>query len=194
MSDSQEKLQNSPDRSVEIAQQPVVKQTVELNKGLEASAELSPRDIEAQAERTRIEAMKTAVDIKDSNKKIQKAKDRSASSKRGLINKKQRDESYKRTMKRVQNELPASSGTFSKIIHNKVIEKTSDVIASTIARPNAILFGAIFAFILPLLTYTLSKTIGYALSGFETILAYLVGWIHGITYDYLRITITGKKS
>ena len=44
-----------------------------------------------------------------------------------------------------------------------------------------------------LIIYTIAKTIGYKLSGFETIAAFLIGWLIGLIYDYLRILITGKK-
>jgi len=111
----------------------------------------------------------------------------------GPISKKGRDKSFKRTMAQIQKELPVSSKVFSKIIHNNVIEKTSDTIGSTIARPNALFAGAFTAFILTLLTYTVAKTIGYSLSGFETIAAFILGWIIGIAYDYLKVLITGKK-
>ncbi|HRN90324.1 MAG TPA: hypothetical protein PK543_01410, partial [Candidatus Saccharibacteria bacterium] len=76
---------------------------------------------------------------------------------------------------------------------NKTVEKVSDVVGSTVARPNAVLSGAVSAFILTLAVYIVAKTIGYRLSGFETIAAFIVGWTIGILYDYLRILITGKK-
>ena len=97
-------------------------------------------------------------------------------------------------MNQVQKELPASNRVFSKVIHNYFIEKTSDIVGNTVARPNALFAGAFVAFVLTLLTYTVAKTIGYSLSGFETIAAFVIGWIIGITYDYLRILVTGKKS
>ena len=96
-------------------------------------------------------------------------------------------------MSRVQAELTPSSRAFSKIIHAKPVEKTSEVVGSTIARPNAILSGAIVAFVLVLAVYLLAKNFGYVLSGFETIGAFIVGWVLGVLYDYFRVMITGKK-
>ena len=155
---------------------------------------LSPRDIEAQTEKARLEAIETKIGLKVKNKKVaEKIQDSSASSRRGIINKKQRNESYIRTIERVQNELPIADRLFSKIIHNIIIEKISDIIGNIIARPNAMLSGSVIAFVLTLLTYTLSKTIGYNLLGSETILAFILGWVLGIIYDYLRVLITGKK-
>lgn len=155
------------------------------------TAELSPRDIEAQVERAKIKADKATA---AKAKKVKKTKKSSTSNRSGNINKKQRDESYKKTIARVQGELPASNRLFSKIIHNKTVESISDFIAATIARPNALLAGSVVAFVLTLITYTVSKTIGYKLSGYETITAFIIGWVIGIVYDYLKVLITGKKS
>lgn len=112
---------------------------------------------------------------------------------RGSI-KSERTASYKRTMTQVQSEMSAPSRAFSKVIHTKVIEKTSDAAASTVARPNAILAGAIFAFIFTLATYLIAKQYGYQLSGFETIGSFVLGWVVGLLFDYFRIMITGKHS
>ena len=97
-------------------------------------------------------------------------------------------------MKQVQQEMSTPSRTFSKFIHNKAVEKTSDALGATIARPNAILAGAFVAFIATIVTYYIAKNIGYRLSGFETIGAFIVGWTIGILFDYFRVMITGKRS
>ena len=192
MSGSPEQFKSEPEKKAEI-KQPDTEQLEKIVDNPETSIESSAEDAEARTESARVEAEKHSIDL-EANKKAKKSKERSNSLRRGQINKKQRDESYKRTMKRVRDELPATNRVFSKFIHNKAIEKTSDVIGNTIARPDAILAGAVVAFILTLLTYTISKTIGYKLSGFETIAAFIVGWIIGIIYDYLRVLFTGKKS
>lgn len=113
---------------------------------------------------------------------------------RGTISKKEKDASFKRHMQQVQSEMPAPQRAFSKFIHSKPIEKTSEFVGATVARPNAILSGAIVAFILVLAVYLIAKSLGYVLSGFETIAAFIVGWILGILYDFFRVMITGKKS
>ena len=61
-----------------------------------------------------------------------------------------RSSSYKQTMHSIQSEMSAPARVFSKFIHNKTVEKVSDVVASTVARPNAILSGAVCAFVLVL--------------------------------------------
>ncbi len=111
-----------------------------------------------------------------------------------LPSKLQREVSFSATMKEVQQQLSAPSRAFSKLIHNKTIEKISDVTGNTVARPNAILAGSVAAFVLTLSVYLLAKNLGYPLSGFETIGAFILGWVIGLTYDFLRVMITGRSS
>ena len=110
-----------------------------------------------------------------------------------MKDKEQLNESYNTTLEQVQRELPRNDRTLSKIIHNNFIEKISEIIGNTIARPNTILFGSLIAFTLTLITYITAKTFGYTLSGFETIASFIIGWVIGFIYDYLKIMITGKK-
>lgn len=112
----------------------------------------------------------------------------------GKISKKQKDAALKKTLKTVQSELSLPSRVFSKLIHNKAIEKTSDVVGSTIARPNAILAGSAVAFLFTLTIFLVARYYGYPLSGSETIAGFIVGWATGILFDYLRVMISGKTS
>lgn len=109
------------------------------------------------------------------------------------IGKAERDASFNATMSEIQTHMSAPSRAFSKVIHNKAVEKASEVGAATIARPNAILSGAVAAFVLTLAVYLIAKNLGYPLSGFETIGAFALGWILGIAYDFLKIMVTGRK-
>lgn len=101
--------------------------------------------------------------------------------------------SYKKTMKETQAHMKPAERTFSKVIHNPAVEKTSEVVGSTVARPNAILAGSVTAFLFTLGLYVFAKYYGYPLSGFETIAAFILGWVVGLLFDYLRVMITGKK-
>lgn len=105
-----------------------------------------------------------------------------------------REKSFKTTMDAVQSQLPKTSQAFSRIIHNKTVEKVSDAAGNTVARPNAILSGAIFAFVLTLAVYLIARYYGYPLSGAETIASFALGWILGNIFDYIRILILGKNN
>lgn len=188
---SPEQFNESQERSVEAVKSSD-EQLEKVRDDTEKKAELSPRDADAAAERARIEALDSAISVEAGGSEIKKQA--KTPTRRGAISKKQQNASFKKTMKQVQSEMSPSKRVFSKVIHNKVIEKSSDIVGNTVARPNAVLAGAVSAFILTLGVYIVAKTIGYRLSGFETIAAFIVGWTLGILYDYLRVLITGKKS
>jgi hypothetical protein len=113
--------------------------------------------------------------------------------KRTTRTKKSLESSFKVQMKDARREMSAPSRAFSKLIHNKAVEKTSEAVGSTIARPNAILSGSLFAFILTASLYFWAKYVGYPLSGFETIGAFIIGWLVGMIFDFTRIMFTGKS-
>lgn len=167
-----------------------------LREKIENGAELGVENGEVAAEKAKVEALENAVSVEagGAEKAAKRPKEDPAPTKRrGGISKKERDASFKKHMKQVQAEMSAPERVFSKIIHSKVIERTSEVVGSTVARPNAILSGAIVAFVLVLVVYLLAKNFGYILSGFETIGAFVIGWGLGVLYDYFRVMITGKK-
>ena len=167
-----------------------------LSEKLKNGAEIGIENGEQAVEKAKIEALETAISVeKGSAEKARRPSDTPAPVKRkGAISKKERDASFKKHMAQTQAEMSAPARAFSKIIHNKAVEKTSEVVGATVARPNAILSGAVVAFILVLAVYVIAKNLGYVLSGFETIGAFIVGWALGVLYDYFRVMITGKKS
>jgi hypothetical protein len=149
---------------------------------------------EKAAEKARVEALESAISVEaGSAEKKTKGGDNPTPRRRGGISKKEKNASYKKHMKQVQAELPAPERAFSKVIHTPVVEKSSEFIGATVARPNAILSGAVVAFLLVLAVYLIAKNLGYVLSGFETIGAFIIGWVIGVLYDYFKVLVTGKK-
>lgn len=144
---------------------------------------------ELDATTAKLEALAATEDEKQESR----AREASPAQRRGPITKKQLSERFDHTMKPVRDELPPTSRVFSKFIHAKSVEAASDFLGRTVARPNALLTGAIFAFIFTLALYLFAKNMGYKLSGFETIAAFVGGWLTGMLYDYFRVMITGKK-
>lgn len=186
MSNGPEQMHDSREKSNNETAELAAEKLEELGKEYEKNTEKSIEDIETQTEKARVEAIKMAVSVEKGGKRNEKENKPSITPRRSVISKKQKNASFKRTMKRVQDELPTSEKLFSKFIHNDIVEKTSDIVGNTVARPNSILFGAIFAFILTLLTYFIAKNIGYKLSNSETIISFSIGWAIGIIVDYLK--------
>lgn len=169
-----------------------LKAEASVERAVEKSKVENGEKSEAKA---RAEALEQAVSVEKGSAE-KKGKERSAPANRrhGVVSKKERQQSYKKHMKTLQAELPPAQRAFSKVIHNPVVEKTSEMVGATVARPNAILAGAIVAFFAVLAVYLTAKHFGYVLSGFETIGAFIVGWVLGILYDFFKVMITGKKS
>ncbi len=176
----------------------------------------SPEELEAinlerrEALRDKLERAeaKHATEVKDTAKEAlaeaqQAAKEKqttpvqreaSPAERRGPISKKQREASFHSHMHHIQADMTPSSRAFSKFIHNKAVEKTSDFLGATVARPNALLAASIFAFLTVTALYLIAKNYGYTLSGFETLGAGILGWILGLMYDYLRVLMSGKSN
>lgn len=148
---------------------------------------------ERQSEREATE--KAALLAREADKKREEEKRTQTKTERhrGAPSKKQLRESYSAEMKGVRAEMGAPDRLFSKLIHNPAIEKTADVIGSTLARPNAMLSGSIAAFISITVLYFVAHHYGYQLSGFETIGAFIAGWIGGVLYDYFSTLVRRQK-
>ena len=110
-----------------------------------------------------------------------------------LLSKHEREQSFKKQMDAVQQELSPTEKNFSKFIHHPAVETLSDWSAASIARPNALLGASIAAFITVTIVYIIAKYIGFRLSGFEIIAAFIGGWLLGMLYDYFKALTTGRK-
>lgn len=161
----------------------------QLHEQLEQRAEKSQ---EGNVEKSKHEALEAAHKSEKETKhevaKVEKPKHYSRQHRRQL-----EKANFKKTMKEARGYMSAPSRAFSSVIHNKAVEKTSEVVGSTVARPNAILFGSLTAFMFTLAIYLFARHYGYPLSGAETIAAFLLGWTVGLLFDYLRVMVTGKK-
>lgn len=185
-----EALKPSSENKVEV-QNAAAERSSEMLKNAEKSIEQSP-DLKGE----RVEsARKEAKEIlsKEAGKEKRSGGEPTFSGVQHAT-KKQRETSYKNTMKQIQSEMTAPARTFSKFIHHNVVEKGSEAIGSTIARPNAVLAGSLTALVLVSGIYIVAKIFGYRLSGFETIGAFMLGWALGLIYDYVRFTALGRRS
>ncbi len=167
-----------------------------IESALERGTETTLESAEKTEAKARHEALEQAVSVEAGSAEKQRREPASSPAKRrhGVVSKKEKDASYKHHMKQLQSELKPTQRAFSKFIHAPFIEKTSEAVGATVARPNAILSGAMVAFFLVLAVYVIAKFYGYQLSGFETIGAFIAGWVIGLLYDFFKVMITGKKS
>jgi hypothetical protein len=189
-----EKLTLNTEHNAEALRDLNEKHAERLQKKYEKAGELSGGDAAKSHEQAQRDALEHAISVEKQHQSKETAPHPAPAARRGAIRKQDLDATYKRTMKQVQSELSAPSRAFSKVIHTKAVEKTSEALESTVARPNAILAGAVGAFVITLAIYLIAKHFGYRLSGSETIAGFVIGWIIGILFDYFKVMITGKRS
>jgi hypothetical protein len=189
MSEHKENHPSSPEIGADMKES-AAKRSMELRQNPEKNPE---NQLSASAERSKVEAL-FSKESSSNEKKKPSASDPVPSSKRlpRAAGKKEREASYQQTMSHLRSELPVHERAFSRIIHSPIIESVSEAAGSTVARPNALLAGSLTAFIFVTIIYVVARNMGYVLSGFETIGAFVLGWLLGIIYDYVRIAIRGK--
>lgn len=94
---------------------------------------------------------------------------------------------YKQTLKRMQHELPSPlSRNFSKLIHQPLVEKTSDVAAKTIFRPSLTLGASVGALFGGTVIYLVARTYGFTLPRSSFLVCALLGAILGLALEGLR--------
>ena len=177
----------SQEKNAEILEKAGVENRAELEKQLEKNAEKSGEQNPDEA-RHEVERITAEAEEAEGQKKTAKAEE----SEQKPITKHDIDTKYKETMKNMQSQLNAPSRAFSKVIHNPVVEKTSDVVGNTVARPNLVIAGALGA-IASVVVYIIAKTYGYELSGFETIGLFILGWAIGAIIEYVRVGLLNKR-
>lgn len=109
-----------------------------------------------------------------------------------LVNKQLKDMAFSRSMTRVRKRLSAPSRTFSKVIHVPVIDKSSEFIGKTVARPSSMLTGAFVAFVGTSALLWITRRYGYEYNYLLVILLFVGGAILGVAIEGLW-RLTHKK-
>lgn len=176
---SHEQLQSAGEKTNAEVGQEAAKRSAELREKSEHIPTPNQKEREQVAHK---EALEAAKEIKEH----QTEKEPSISESESPITSKRREQSFKQTMTHIQAEMPKGERAFSKVIHNPTIEKVSDIVGATVARPTSIAAGSLCAFIAVFTLYLIAKNAGFSLSGFETIGAFIAGWLFGILIDLVR--------
>lgn len=182
---------HTPEHTVEAAGDAARERQAELLRSPESSVESSPERVAEAVDSARRQAHEAAVSVEHPHSETG-TNASGAHHVRPVSTRRARDKAYKDILRHTQAELPPASRAFSKVIHQPAVEKTSNTLGATIARPNAILFGALFAFLLSGSVYLVAKHYGYSLSGFEAIGAFIIGWAVGLLIDVLRVAARTK--
>ncbi len=183
-----EQFKSSAEYGVE-SQQAAIERGIELQKQ-RTSVESSP---EQHAERLETARHETEAIFSSEASSERTGREPSGFS-RALkkVTSQERRAAYRQTMAHIRSEMSAPARAFSAFIHQRTVERASGILGNTVARPNAVLSGSTCALVLVSSVYIIAKIFGYPLSGFETIGAFVFGWIVGLIYDYARTMMTGR--
>ena len=92
---------------------------------------------------------------------------------------------YKKEIKKVQGQLPKRSRTFSKFIHNPVVESVSDVAGKTVFRPSVLIGGSVTGLVLGLVVYVVAVYYGYLIPSITLVLFLLIGAVLGAVVEFI---------
>lgn len=110
-----------------------------------------------------------------------------------IINKQLKDVAFTRALTRAQKKLSLPSKIFSKIIHNQTIDRSSEFIGRTVARPSSMLSGAFLAFVGTSALLWLTRKHGYEYNYLVVVILFALGWAAGITAEFLIRTFRKSR-
>lgn len=102
-----------------------------------------------------------------------------------MVNKQLKDLAFARALTRTRKKLSVPSRVFSKIVHTQSIDRSSEFIGKTIARPTSMLSGAMLAFIGTSALLWITRKYGYEYNYLVVILLFACGWAIGLTGELL---------
>lgn len=98
--------------------------------------------------------------------------------------KKDKDHAFDTVMHHVRSEMSAPERTFSRFIHKPAVEKTSEFVGKTVARPSGITGAAVAAALGLFSVYSIARFAGFQLSGSEMPLLLAGGFIIGLITEW----------
>lgn len=111
-----------------------------------------------------------------------------------LVNAHLKAMAFSRAMTRTRKKLSAPSRAFSKVAHISAVDKPSEFIGKTVARPAGMMWGAIFAFVGTSALLWITRRYGYEYNYLVVILLFVGGAIFGTALEGLFYVIRGKKN
>lgn len=102
-----------------------------------------------------------------------------------VIDKTVKQQAYKKTMRHVQRQLPRSQRSFSRFIHQEVVEKVSEVSSKTIARPSGLLGSGMVALLGTSVIVWMSRYYGFRYNFFVFVALIGAGFVAGLLIEAL---------
>lgn len=110
-----------------------------------------------------------------------------------FVNKNLKDIAFSRTITRTRKKLSAPSRAFSKVVHNNAVDRSSDFVGRTVARPPAMLGGAFFAFVGTSILLWATRKYGYEYNYLVMLLLFVFGTVFGNIVELVLRRIRSQK-
>jgi hypothetical protein len=110
-----------------------------------------------------------------------------------LVNSHLKAMAFSRAMTRARKKLSAPSRAFSKVAHSSIVDKPSEFIGKTIARPAAMMWGAVFAFVGTSTLLWITKHYGYEYNYLLVVLLFVAGAILGTALEGLTYLLRKRN-
>lgn len=181
---SEAQRQQAIDKAREQLKQPEVK-----------SEKAAEKQAETQSEKTELKTEKAERPERKVEKNNEKPQEKSQETKAAQsTGRRARKQAYDHTMELVRSRLSPSEQVFSRVIHSRPIEYTSELLEETFYRPSFLLGGTIGALIFGGALYISARVYGFQLSGSEFTLGVIGGGLVGFIFEkILRIGRKAKK-
>lgn len=168
--------------------------TNEAVKKSQEKASKSSHEHKKNLENIRSQIEQESTNKKDEAEKILRSEETEKDDRSAYVGKDLLEESYRRTLRRTRHKLSPQMRTFSKVVHNPVVESVSEVLDKTVARPSGVLAGGVFALVGSSTLLWIARHYGYEYNFLVFALLFAAGFFIGLLVELvLRITVLKRK-
>lgn len=104
-----------------------------------------------------------------------------------------KDQAYRRTLQRLRSRLNSPERAISRLIHQPIIESSSNALSKTVARPSGLLGGAVLALVGSSLVLLMAKHYGFTYNYMLFIWLFIIGFVVGIVIDVITLTVRRNR-
>lgn len=166
------------------------------NKHLEALREKAEADHAEHTESGKLEAIQKSVEqVAISGKEMAPAESSANKAPAATyFSRELKKMTFNRSLNNARRHMGAPSKALSKVIHQPVIERVSEVAGATVARPSGILGGGLFAVLGSAILLYVTKHYGYHYNYLIFGMLFVGGFAAGMIVELVLRTVIRKKS
>lgn len=110
------------------------------------------------------------------------------------VQKQLKADAYRRTIRKVQSQLPLPERVASRIIHQPIVDAVSNVTAKTVARPSGFFFGSLVALVGSSAFLYMAKHYGFTYNYAILFMLFVGGFALGLVLELLFRVVLRRKA